>query len=316
MSLLDLSPTSTGSLTLPSFVSLLLGRRFTPLERSWIYRSSFAPLVAIQWSAFIEKFYARYGYSTPSTPVLRKPLVEYAMDGLSQRARMAILVKHYELFGARYRPGFIRDLLAGRRISLATLTGKDEEFLIWIGASDQVSVTGEGEIVICLERLSTRQIICKLTMFMDLAGSEPVLVIGGLRSAAGIKAEVVATTRKLDGLRPKDALLLAARSFASASGFSTIHAISNDHHVEKSGGRLFSDFDGYWLERGAQQRGRYGFILSAGIQPITGNTRRDAVKRQIVVDVRSVAAQTAYTTVAESARIDRTTIDFAQRRAA
>jgi uncharacterized protein VirK/YbjX len=294
MSLLTLSPPTTGAPRLPALLSLLLNRRFTPVERSWIYRASFAPFVALKWSAYIEKFYARYGPYAPSTAVLRKPLVEYAIGGLSPRKRLAILVRHYELFGAHFRPDFISDLCAGRRILLATLLSKGERFLVWIAASDQDSVTGEGEIVICLERLSSRQIVCKLTMLLDIAGSEPILVIGGLRSAAGIKAEVVATTRKLDGLRPKDALLLAARSFASATGFSTMQTISNDRHVEKSGGKLFADFDSYWLERGAQRGGRYGFILSAEIPSMPGQSRRDALKQQIVEDVHAIAAHVAY----------------------
>lgn len=308
MSLIALSPPPAGSLRLPALLSLLLKRRFTPIERSWIYRSAFAPFVAFKWSAYIEKFYRRYGRSAPSTTVLRKPLVEYAAGGLSPRKRMAILMRHYELFGAHFRPDFISDLCAGRRIPLATLSSKGEEFLIWVAASDQDSVTGEGEIVICLERPSSRQIVCKLTMLMDLVGSEPILVIGGLRSAAGIKAEIVETTRKLDGLRPKDVLLLAARSFASATGFSTMHAISNDRHVEKSGGKLFSDFDGYWLERGAQPGGRYGFILSAEIPPIAGNSRRDTLKRQIVEDVRAIAAHVAYAPRTEPRRPSRRSV--------
>jgi uncharacterized protein VirK/YbjX len=278
-------------LKLPAFLSALLDRPFTHTERSWLYRSALAPLVALQWNSFISEFYRRCGQNPPSTPILRKPLVEYAMAGLSPTARMHLLLTHYSLLAHRFRSDFIQDLCSGRRTSLAALTSKGEEFEIFIASSDQVSTTGEGEIVFALLQTAQQQIICKLTMFFALTESEPVLVIGGVRSSAGYKPILTAATRKLEGLRPKDVLLLSARSFAAATGFRELHAICNDRHVEKSGGKLFANFDEYWIERGAAAGGPYGFILTAAPPPMVGETRRDILKRQIVDDVGTAASQ-------------------------
>jgi uncharacterized protein len=286
-----ISPAAGVPLRLRGFVSLLAGRPFTNAERSWVYRSGLAPFVSLEWSAFVHEFYDRHGHYKPTTPVLRKPLVEYAIGGISPRSRLSILLRHYELLEARFRPWLISDLCAGRRIPLVSLSGKGDEFQIWMGASDQVWVTGEGEIVLCLQHLSSGVIVSKLTILLDTADGQPILVIGGLRGAVGIKEWVVKATRKLYGLRPKDALLLATRSFASATGFSKIHAISNERHVERSGGRVYSDFDAYWLERGAKPGGDYGFILAAEIEPILGRTRRDDLKRKIVESVSEMAVR-------------------------
>lgn len=273
----------------PAFVSRLLDRPFTNVERSWLYRSMSAPLVAFKWSSFVSDLYDRYGHNKPHTAILRKPLVEYAIGGISQRARLAILLGHYELLAARFRPRLLSDLCAGQRVHLASLSGKGDEFRIWMGASDQVWMTSEGEVVFCLQDVKSGLVVSKLAIVLDQAEGEPIMVIGGLRSSFGMKQSVVRATRQLYGLRPKDVLLLAARTFASASGVSQIHAISNERHVEQSGGKLYSDFNAYWLERGARWGGRYGFVLPAEIPSITGASRRDSLKRQIVEDVREVA---------------------------
>jgi uncharacterized protein VirK/YbjX len=150
-------------------------------------------------------------------------------------------------------------------------------------------MTSEGEVVFCLQDVKSGLVVSKLAIVMDQADGEPIMVIGGLRSSFGMKQSVVRATRQLYGLRPKDVLLLAARTFASASGVSQIHAISNERHVEQNGGKLYSDFNAYWLERGAKWGGRYGFVLPAEIPSIAGASRRDSLKRQIVEDVREVA---------------------------
>jgi uncharacterized protein VirK/YbjX len=291
MSIEVFPPTARPALGPLAFFLPLLSRRFTNVERSWLIRSMAAPLVALRWSSFISNFYNRYGHNSPHTMILRKPLVEYAIGGISQSARLAILLNHYELLAARFRPRFLSDLCAGQHVQLACLSGKGDEFLIWLGASDQVWMSGEGEVVFCLQDVKSRLIMSKLAAFLAHAEGDPIMVIGGLRSSLGMKQSVVKATRKLYGLRPKDALLLAARAFASASGFSQIHAISNERHVERSGGMVYSDFDSYWLDRGARRGGRYGFILPAENSPITGASQRDSLKRQIVEDVREVASE-------------------------
>jgi uncharacterized protein VirK/YbjX len=223
--------------------------------------------------------------------VLRKPLVEYAIGGLSRRARLEMLLAHYELFAARFHFNFVQDVCSGRKIPLTRLVSKGHVYEIWVGSSDQVSTTGEGEIVFAMTRAETGQDVCKLTIFFSSDESEPILVIGGVRSSPGFKSIVTTATRKLDGLRPKDALLLASRSFAAATGFREVHAICNDRHVEKHGGRLLANFDDYWIERGAKSGGPFGFVLAAKPPAVDGQTGRDCLKRQIVDDVAKAASR-------------------------
>jgi hypothetical protein len=53
-------------------------------------------------------------------------------------------------------------------------------------------------------------VVSKLAIVLDQAEGDPIMAIGGLRSSFGMKQSVVKATRQLNGLRPKDVLLLAA----------------------------------------------------------------------------------------------------------
>ena len=102
---------------------------------------------------------------------------------------------------------------------------------------------------------------------------------------------MIDATRELHGLRPKDAVLLAARALAAAVGAQSVHAVSDANHVLK---RLqdiakFSGYDDYWIERGGAPGGPYGFILEALEDPGAGAKRRDDIKAAIVEGVNVFA---------------------------
>jgi hypothetical protein len=65
MSIDVLSSTARVPVRPPAFLSRLLDRPFTNVERSWLYRSMYAPLVALKWSSFVSDLYVASRRSIP-----------------------------------------------------------------------------------------------------------------------------------------------------------------------------------------------------------------------------------------------------------
>ena len=122
---------------------------------------------------------------------------------------------------------------------------------------------------------------------------EPAVVVGGLQGpASAYKREIIDATRDLYGLRPKDAALLAARAFARALGFNVLHAVCDANHVL---GRLqdtakFSRYDDYWLERGGERGGPFGFVFGPLEATAPSGDRRDATKAAVVAGMEAFVA--------------------------
>ena len=128
----------------------------------------------------------------------------------------------------------------------------------------------EGELAIVVASQPVGRELCRLSLCFARVDGEPAFVIGGLQgSASTFKRDVIAATRDLHGLRPKDAALLAARAMARALGFKPVHGICDANHVQR---RLqdrakFSRYDDYWTERGGNRSGPFGFVF-APLEPI------------------------------------------------
>ena len=87
-----------------------------------------------------------------------------------------------------------------------------------------------------------------------------VLYISGLRGAKPPhgKAEIVAATRDLHGLRPKAAVFHATCQIAALFGAEEVIAPSLDNHITRwAGGEsrtIHADYDGFWQEYNPRQR--------------------------------------------------------------
>jgi uncharacterized protein VirK/YbjX len=256
--------------------------------RPLLLPSLLAPRAMSEWTTFVTRFYGRYVVVPPSKKILTKPLHRYLRAGLMPRARLRLMRRHFEIVADRFSPAFIKEICLLRQIPLANLTYGGERFRIHLCDASIVQMAREGEIAFCLVQLSSGVMLAKMSTLFDQRANAPILVIGGLQGAQGAKAAIVSATRKLHGLRPKDALLLAVRSFASVVGCAEVHAISNERQMMKrrDPSRVRADYDAYWLERGARPAGDYGFVFNAHIPEVVGGKRRDTVKRDIVETVR------------------------------
>ncbi|MDH7796858.1 uncharacterized protein VirK/YbjX [Beijerinckia sp. GAS462] len=258
----------------------LFAGQFTKAERMWLLRAPLAPRSALLWSAFICRYFHRYADTLPPTRVLNKPLRNYGLNGLTPRHRVKLMLAHYRLLADLADERLVRAACSFQPQTIVTLQGKRESYRLNICNTTRLAMTREGELGLVLER-ADGLLLGKIALLLGEIDGKPMVAIGGLQGSKDGKRAVVAATRDLHGLRPKDALLLAVRSLATAFDIETIHAINNAQHVIE---RRTSDYDAYWLERGAEPGGPYGFVMPAQIATVETSAGRDLIKARLTQD--------------------------------
>ena len=210
---------------------------------------------------------------------------------LTRREKLRLLIDHYCLFSDLTGPGCLRAFCAGESVELALLAGrKGTQFRVFLVSSSVVQTQREGECAVCLQRVGNPMLLSRLsfTFFLDDGGVG--LAIGGLQGPApGHKRQVIEATRDLYGLRPKDAMLLAARSIAATFAM-RVHAVSDTRHVHRPlpDDPKLSSYDRYWRERSAFAGEPLGFIFPPLREPSGAPSQREATKRIIAESVRRI----------------------------
>ena len=263
-------------------------------ERLYLLRSMLAPRVSARWTEFIQRFYRHVSASGPPARVLAKPLRSYLHRGLGPRQRLNLLVEHYRHVEQNFSRDWVRALCAGEPFALAIFDGrKSTHFTLSIAASVTSLTQREGELVIYLAKNGDDLKLSRVSLCFAAINGARALVIGGIQGPqGGKKRQVIDATRELYGLRPKDAVFLAARAFAQAVGADSVHAVSDANHVLN---RLqdvakFSGYDDYWRERGGVAGGPFGFVFAPleGAEP--GVKGRDQLKAAIVAAMQGFVA--------------------------
>lgn len=255
-------------------------------HRLYLLRSLLAPTVSARWSRFIHGFHRDAGAARPVARVLAKPLRNYVHRAYWPRRRLDLLLEHYRWFGALFSRDFIRRICSQEALSVAMLQGRrNRRYEIFVVASVTAIMQREGELAIFLARGPHEPKMCRLAVCFTAVDSQLSMVIGGIQGPlTAHKREVIDATRDLYGLRPKDAVLLAARAMAQALALTGVHAVSDANHVLK---RLqdkskFSNYDAYWLERGAEAGGPFGFVFGPLAPFEAADAKREGVKIAIV----------------------------------
>lgn len=263
--------------------------------RLYVLRSMLAPRVSARWTEFIRRYYRQAGASGPVARVLAKPLRSYLHRGFGPAQRLKALVDHYQQTDRILSRECIQTLCRGESIAVVRLNArKASNFTVSIAASVTLATQREGELVISIGRDGEDVKLSKLSLCFATIEGARALVVGGIQGPeGGHKRDIIDATRELYGLRPKDAVLLAARALAAAVGAKSVHAVSDANHVLN---RLqdvtkFSGYDDYWLERGGAPDSRYGFILPELGDGEPGVKGRDQMKSAIVEAVRNFAAR-------------------------
>jgi len=254
------------------------------MRRFWL-RALLAPRVAWGWREHALSLYRRHGAAIPNARVLSKPLHGYLRRGLNPATRASALVEHYRLFGSLLSSDCLRAFCAGEPLELARLAGRKGSFFrLYLINSAMVQTQREGECTLCLLREGGPTILSRVTFNLCAVDGRLSLAIGGLQGPrAGHNREVIAATRDLFGLRPKDATLLVARAIAEGLGAS-VHAVGDALHVHRTlpDDPKVASYDVYWRERGANAGGPFGFVFPPLAAPARASNGRDAAKLAII----------------------------------
>ena len=241
----------------------------------------------------------------PGRCMLEKPLRDYVRRGLGPRRRLLLLEDHYALAAQRC-PGLAREFWSGRAVTLGRLAARDVSYRLLIGPS--LANRQEGEVSISFEDEADGLVLGRITFLLARVGDRSVVVIGGLQGApAGSdKARIVLATRRLSGLRPKAALLAAVQAFATACAVDELHAVGRATHFSSSKSRRYQErvhapYDAFWIERGADAGGPYGYRLPVSPAPAEGGT---AQERRRAAHVDAIRAMLAVAVAGRQATLD------------
>jgi len=255
-------------------------------HRLYVLRSLLAPRVSARWSQFIRGFHRDVGATAPVARVLAKPLRNYVHRAFWPRRRLELLLEHYRWFDALFSRDFIRSICSQEALPVVSLQGRrGRNYAIFVVASVTAIMQREGELSIFLAQGPDEAKLCRLSLSLSQIDGELSMIIGGIQGPlTAHKREVIDATRDLHGLRPKDAVLLAARAMARALGIGRVHAVSDANHVlrrlqDKS---KFSSYDTYWIERGGAAGGPYGFTFDPLPPPGAPGDKREGMKTAIV----------------------------------
>ena len=262
--------------------------------RIYFLRSMLAPRFSASWTDFIRRYYRRAGVGGPPARVLAKPLRSYLHSGLGPAQRLKFLIDHYEQIDHIFSHDCVRALRAGKSIPLAHFDGrKSTRFTLSIAASVTSLTQREGELAIFIARDGDDPNLSRLSLCFATIEGVLALVIGGIQGPdGGHKRQVIAATRELYGMRPKDAVFLAARALAKAVSARSVHAVRDDNHVlnRLQNVQKFAGYDEYWAERGGAPGGPFGFVLDPLDSLAAGAKGRDQLKAGIVEALRRFAA--------------------------
>jgi uncharacterized protein len=226
--------------------------------------AKFVARALLQWSATTRWLAIVESPSLADAPDdVKKDLAEkvhrpYARRGLGAAGRAALLIDHYSVLEAALPHNVLAAMVAGIRLPLAYLEGRDagRRYAILVSRDRLFQQQGELAILLIDESMNDSLATLALNIALDRHGRR-VLFISGLQGPpppAG-KADIKEATRSLDGLRPKHAVIEAAYALARWLEVDAIVATSKRNHVSQIGGRrrrhIHADYDGFWAEFGA-----------------------------------------------------------------
>lgn len=285
----DTTSSRAGFLTIMGYTAELARHNTWKHTTVFFFRSLWQFSLTTRWIGFIEAFSSNLGLGDPPLELVRKAFGAYFALGRTLPEREALLEEHYRLSASRLASASWLSLWNGESRELGRVRGKKDEYIVWMRRADQCGTRHEGEWTCGFESAATGVILCRITFLLARdAHGQATVAIGGLQGPGKEvpKTAVVAATRDIGGLRPKDAMLLTAAGVARSLGAHNMLAISNENHpinyrAKRRRSRMLTDYDDYWLERGGEPGGPFGFVLPAKdpAEAEPGNKRRDEAKK-------------------------------------
>ncbi len=244
---------------------------------------------SLTWIEYLERYGRRTGLGAPPLELVRKSLATYFVHQNSIARTHALLVDHFEIAARAIRRETLEMLWTGEIVHLATIAGKHGAYHVALCRADQAGSRHEGELTVACSGPLLSEPLCRMTfIFVRKPDGGLTLAIGSTQGTgqADGKQAIVAATRDLGGLRPKDAVLLTLKGLAHRIGADAVFAVANDSHVinrRRASRRkqMWTDLDSYWIDRGGVPGGPFGYILAIEDLSATGAgaNRREATKK-------------------------------------
>jgi len=225
---------------------------------------------SLSWIDYLERYGRRMRLGLPPLDLVRKSLATYFVYRAPAEATKRRLVDHFEIAARVIRRDTLEKLWTGDIVDLATISGRDAHYRLTLCRADQAGARHEGELTVAITGPLLSGPLCRMTfIFVKTPDGGISLAVGstqGTNQTDG-KAAIVAATRDLNGLRPKDAVLLTLKGLAHHLGATALFAVANDSHVinrrrASKRKRMWTDLDSYWIDRGGVPGGPFGYILT------------------------------------------------------
>ncbi len=228
----------------------------------------------------------------PSCPrLVNKIYRNYLSTRLGCNERLDALQTHYQTVIARGLAPLVARAALGP-VEMCRLQTKDGDYRIDLRAGSVLC--REGELIFQLMHEDTLVYSVACSFVRD--GFQMMLGVGCLQgqNGAGAQDSVREATRALHGMRPKNLLMRVVRQFGSDHGCTKLLLVSNANRVVTTSmkkGKVHADYDGLWLELGAERRADGDFLLPCEALPaldlteIASKKRSEAKKRHEMLTV-------------------------------
>ncbi len=225
-------------------------------------RALAAPRLTAGWLDVLNSHPALAGIAALQPRLLHKIYRPYLSNRLSRTERLAALAGHYR-FVLQHGLAPLTAQAIGGGVELAAFAGKSgAQYTVVLHAI--VPMEREGELVLQLR--CGNALVQSVAFSFLLDNGHPSVGIGclqGPQCGAGLELARNAT-RDLHGLRPKNLLVRLVHQLGFAYGCRQLLMVSNDNRPVRKQlrkGRVHADYDVFWQEMGAVQRGDGDFAL-------------------------------------------------------
>ncbi|UDL89190.1 VirK/YbjX family protein [Mesorhizobium sp. PAMC28654] len=261
-------------------------------RRSMVFLSRVAckPVSFFKWFRFLSRFRRQHRLDRPNDDLLLKKVYKFFARGLPGGRGFDLLADHFNLAAATLPRDRLEAAWHGRPMDIGMVAGKRDAYTLTMRLAVHSAANHEGAFSIKLTRRRDRFDLVKLSFVLYKLPGGYTAAIGGIQGSRqrNSKRAVVDATRDMGGLRPKDAALLVMEGIALRGGADHLLGVSNATHtinfrVSRNRVRKHADMDEYWLDRGGQAGGEFGFVIPVrNGQIVPSSNRRDIAKREFL----------------------------------
>lgn len=272
-------------------------------RRKFMLRSLAAPFATAKWLSILVRQPRLLSLLDvqPGLPCrLHRPWLSVTT---TRQTAIDALSWHYQSLMQQLPAAVLNGYLSRQGVTLATLTGKDEQhYQLRLCADAMVDKEGEATLVFCN---AEQTVLAGLTFTLCRLNDRHTLYIGGLQ---GAKAhvdhhQIQLATKACHGLFPKRLLVEAAMAMCEKLAVQQIFAVSNNTHIyrnwryrQKKQDKLHADYDGFWLSLGGEptSAGDYQMPLTLPRKPmaeIASKKRAEYRRRYDLLDSLLVQVQ-------------------------